>query len=96
MADNQSSKPKKRVSLSQAVQAQQPTTTISQSTEKDRAATQKPRTGRIGTKLIAGHFGEAAAKQFKLMAVEQDKTAQVLLEEAINDLFRKYGKEPIA
>jgi hypothetical protein len=82
----------KRTLLSQAVQAQHPTPTP-QTTEQ---ATPKQRTGRVGTKMLGGHFSEPAQRQFKVLAAEQGKTVQVLLEEAINDLFKKYNKEPIA
>lgn len=51
---------------------------------------------RQGKKGITGFFAPAAAKQFKLMAVESESTVQSLLEEALNDLFKKYGKSPIA
>jgi hypothetical protein len=37
-----------------------------------------------------------AAKQFKLLAVQQERTTQALLVEAINDLFAKYGLSRIA
>jgi len=32
----------------------------------------------------------------KQLALEEDTTVQDLLAEALNDLFEKYGKEPIA
>lgn len=37
-----------------------------------------------------------AWKQLKLLAIERDRTAHDLLIEAVNDLFRKHGKPPIA
>ena len=37
-----------------------------------------------------------AWKQLKLLAIEHDRTAHDLLIEAVNDLFRKHGKPPIA
>jgi hypothetical protein len=37
-----------------------------------------------------------AAKQFKLLAVQQDKTTQDMLIEAINDVFAKHGLGRIA
>jgi hypothetical protein len=83
----------KRTLLSQAVQAQHPTTSNPQTTE---SVTPKQRAGRVGTKMLGGHFSEPAQRQFKVLAAEQGKTVQVLLEEAINDLFKKYHKEPIA
>jgi hypothetical protein len=38
----------------------------------------------------------SGAKQFKLFAVQQERTTQALLVEAINDLFAKYGLSRIA
>ena len=37
-----------------------------------------------------------AWKQLKLLAIEHDRTAHDLLIEAVNDLFRKHGRPPIA
>jgi hypothetical protein len=54
----------------------------------------KPGGGR-GT-FIAAHVTPAAAKQFKLLAVQHDKQVQELLVEAINDLFAKHGLSRIA
>jgi antitoxin-like ribbon-helix-helix protein len=52
--------------------------------------------GRQGRQFIAAHVVPEAAKQFKLLAVQQDRTTQDLLVEAINDLFAKYGLSRIA
>jgi hypothetical protein len=52
--------------------------------------------GRQGRQFIAAHVVPEAAKQFKLLAVQQDRTTQALLVEAINDLFAKYGLSRIA
>lgn len=52
--------------------------------------------GREGRQFIAGHILPEAAKQFKLLAVQQDKTTQDMLIEAINDLFAKYDLSRIA
>jgi hypothetical protein len=51
---------------------------------------------RVGKKTIAGHFDRAASRQLKQIGLERDRSAQDLLREAINDLFVKYGKAPIA
>ena len=59
-----------------------------------RPTTQQP--SRQGTKTIAGHFQPQASKQFKQLALDLDSNVQELLREAINDLFRKHGKPPIA
>lgn len=52
--------------------------------------------GRIGKKTIAAHFDPAVSKQLKQLGLERDSSTQALLREAINDLFTKYGKAPIA
>ncbi len=87
----------KRVLLSQAVQAQQATSITPNSNPNDEQIV-KPsqRTGRVGTRMLGGHINAPAQRQFKILAAVQDKTVQALIEEAINDLFKKYGKEPIA
>jgi len=51
---------------------------------------------REGKKMIAGHFYPEVRKQLKQLALEKDLSIQALLGEAINDLFIKYGKPPIA
>jgi hypothetical protein len=51
---------------------------------------------RQGRQFIAAHVVPEAAKQFKLLAVQQGRTTQTLLVEAINDLFAKYGLSRIA
>ena len=51
---------------------------------------------REGRQFIAAHVIPEAAKQFKLLAVQQERTTQALLVEAINDLFAKYGLSRIA
>ena len=63
----------------------------SQSTSKSK----KP-PSRINTKAITGHFDPDVSKQLKMLAVINDSTVQALLREALNDLFLKYGKNPIA
>ncbi|MFO5494855.1 MAG: ribbon-helix-helix domain-containing protein [Cuspidothrix sp.] len=35
-------------------------------------------------------------KQLRQLALDNDTTVQALLEEALNDLFLKHGKSPIA
>lgn len=57
---------------------------------------EKAKPGRDGRQFIAGHVAPEAAKQFKLLAIQQDKDVQELLIEAINDTFAKYGLSRIA
>lgn len=56
----------------------------------------KGKVGRAGRQFIAAHVLPEAAKQLKLLAVQQERTTQAVLIEAINDLFAKYGLSRIA
>ena len=51
---------------------------------------------RVGKKTVAAHFDPAVSKQLKQIGLDHDRSTQDLLREAINDLFQKYGKGPIA
>lgn len=50
---------------------------------------------RRGKRNVSVYVNPTAAKQLRLLMVEQDTTVQALMEEAMNDLFRKYGKSAI-
>lgn len=54
------------------------------------------RPDRVGRKSTIFQVPEAAKKQLAILAIEADKTQQALLSEALNDLFKKYGKPQIA
>jgi len=51
---------------------------------------------RRNKRAITGYFSQPAFTQFKILAAERNKDGQALVEEAINDLFQKYGKPTIA
>lgn len=51
---------------------------------------------RVGQVAISGYFEPEVRKQFAIIAVMEDKTHVQLLAEALNLLFEKYGKAPIA
>jgi hypothetical protein len=51
---------------------------------------------RVGKKAIAGFFDEAVSKQLRRLGLDQDKSVQDLLGEALNDLFEKYGLSRLA
>ncbi len=51
---------------------------------------------RQGKKAVTGFFDPAVSRQLKQIALDYDTTVQALLGEALNDLFEKYHKEPIA
>jgi hypothetical protein len=51
---------------------------------------------RAGKKKLTTAVDPAAHTQFRQLALDLDKKGEALLIEAINDLFSKYGKPPIA
>ncbi|MEB3311997.1 MAG: ribbon-helix-helix domain-containing protein [Snowella sp.] len=51
---------------------------------------------RQGKKAITGYFDPAVSRQLRQLALDRDSTIQALLSEALNELFIKYGKNPIA
>jgi hypothetical protein len=51
---------------------------------------------RVGKKAVPLWLPAAAKRQLDMLVVEQDSTKQALLAEAVNDLFKKYHKPPIA
>ncbi|SMF97914.1 hypothetical protein SAMN02949497_4770 [Methylomagnum ishizawai] len=58
--------------------------------------TPERRPDRIGKRAALFQIPEAAKKQLAFLAIEQDTTQQALLTEALNMLFSKYEKPPIA
>src|SRR4051794_12739156 len=78
----------------QEAPSESPATTTATPNERSRgyfAAT------RAGKKKATATLSAAAHRQLKFLAVEQENgTVERLLTEAINDLFKKYGKPPIA
>ena len=51
---------------------------------------------RQGKKTIAGHFDPAVSRQLREIALAEDTSVQELLREALNDLFIKRSRPPIA
>jgi hypothetical protein len=51
---------------------------------------------RVGKKVISGFFEKEASRQLARLAIDQDRTNEDLLREAINDLFAKYHLPSIA
>lgn len=58
-------------------------------------ATHKRKPSREGTVLIGGHFSPAVKQRLRLLAAEENTTSQALLEEALDLLFIKKGKQAI-
>jgi hypothetical protein len=68
--------------------------TIERFTEaEDASGVAPPRAGRV---QIAGFFSKETSRQLRLLARETDGTVQSLLTEALNDLFTKHHRPPIA
>ncbi len=59
-------------------------------------ADKEARPSRQQTKLIGGHFDPLVSRQLRQLALDENRTGQALLAEALNDLFVKYGKKPLA
>jgi hypothetical protein len=51
---------------------------------------------RQGKKMISGHFDKDVHRQLKILAIERDTSIQNLLSEALNALFERNNKPPIA
>ncbi len=51
---------------------------------------------RKGKKMIAGYFSAETLRQLKQLGLDEDRTNQTLIQEALNDLFIKYNLPPIA
>lgn len=51
---------------------------------------------REGKKSVVGYFDPFVVKQLKQIALDEETTIQDLLREALNDLFAKKGKPPVA
>ena len=49
-----------------------------------------------GSVKIAGHFSQAVHRQLRMLGATQGRTVQSLLGEALNELFGKHGRWPIA
>lgn len=52
--------------------------------------------GRKDEVAIIGYFDKAVRRQLKALAADEDTTVQALLEEALDALFIKHGKDAIA
>ena len=65
--------------------------------EKGRAPVGRQQSpSRVGKKPVTVYYGKEAHLQLKILAAENDTTIQELHEEALNALFEKHGKPPIA
>lgn len=52
---------------------------------------------RVGKRAVTAYFDRAVSQQLKQILIDQDRESiQELMREAVNDLFIKHGKPPIA
>jgi hypothetical protein len=54
------------------------------------------RPARVGKRFVGAHFHPEVSRQLKMLAAEDDRTIQELLEDAVDLLFVKAGKAKIA
>lgn len=64
--------------------------------QPDLRSTPEPKNPKRGKHLISGLFEEPTYRQFTMLAAELGLQRQNLLREALNDVFVKHGKPPIA
>lgn len=80
--------------------AAKPDQTATVEPTKHQAIPPKPKAarpkGRDGKKVISGFFDREASRQLARLAIDQDRSNESLLGEALNDLFVKYHLPPIA
>jgi hypothetical protein len=90
----------KRTLLSQTIKPKAPPTPVALPNDVDppvaRTGQGAEKPSRIGTRMLGVHVPEPVQRQFRVLSAEQGKTGHAMMQEALNDLFRKYGKETIA
>ena len=65
-------------------------------TASENGSPRKTPSTRQGTKVIMGHFPEEVHTQVQYLRIETKQNVQALVAEALNLLFTKYDKPPIA
>jgi hypothetical protein len=65
---------------------------ITLTTPQEKVAYREPRPDRAGKRFIAGYFPEAIYRQLRQLSLDEGKTNQELLTEALALLFKRYGK----
>ena len=61
-----------------------------------RRTSEPPQSSRAGKVQIQGYFPKEARRSLKTLAAAQDRTAEDLLAEALNLLFKRYGLDEVA
>lgn len=78
-----------------ATLAATPGASVAVAKSADTASETKP-AGRSGKVNIAGYFDPAVRKQLAMLAIELETDQVKLMGEALNMLFEKHGRSPIA
>jgi hypothetical protein len=60
------------------------------------AKTASVQASRVGKKAMTFYVSPDTHREVRMLALQMDKTGEELFIEAINDLFVKHGKPPIA
>jgi hypothetical protein len=63
---------------------------------EEAAAKRFDQANRRGKVVISAYFDPAVRKQLAILSVEEERTQAALLAEALNLLFEKHGRSPIA
>jgi hypothetical protein len=63
---------------------------------QSKAPNKHDRPSRKSTKMIGAHFPREVSQALNILSAEQDTSNQALIAEALNDLFIKYGRPPVA
>ena len=83
--------------LKEASGKAQPEAGVTRSEEVNEVTTKRfDQANRRGKVVISAYFDPAVRKQLAILAVEEDQTQAALLAEALNLLFEKHGRSPIA
>lgn len=64
-------------------------------TIQHRSASTRP-PSRQGKRVVSAYIDATAAKQLRQLSADLDRSTQALVEEALNDLFRKHNRSAIA
>jgi hypothetical protein len=83
--------------LKEASGKAQPEAASTRSADVDQVAPKRfDQANRRGKVVISAYFDPAVRKQLAILSVEEDRTQAALLAEALNLLFEKHGRSPIA
>lgn len=88
-------RPKLRLNREPLAEVPAPTTTTTSTRARTKAPTSEglastTAPSRVGSKFIGGHFPKSTWDTFRKLGIDQEKSGQELLQEAMDDLFAKY------